>query len=217
MPQKIRTLKIAAIAIALTLFAISPVSAQNGEPIISTGSVPSGTLASTASIDAYVATSTYTPANDVCLRIQYVYNSVLPSGSSATVDARGFTTNNAPSGGWVCSVNPFATTSGSGLVGKAGKLLLGYIDIPAAVTWVIPTRIIIEGIGGNGTGLAGANTMIHAASTFGAGLGTTTAVLQMGLGGTSGTDAAVSFGIQIRNLSVDCNATSSGSGARSAF
>jgi hypothetical protein len=220
MPQKIRTLTIATIAVALTLFASSPARAQissatNGEPVVATGA-STGT-SSPAYIDAYVETGGATGTDDICLRIQSVYSSsLIPAGGSAVVDARGFNNTNPPSGysAWACSVNPFAASSG--LTGKSGKLLLGFIDIPAAVTWVIPSHIIIEGIGTNGVGLYsnnGAGTIIHATSSFSEGLGSTTAVLQMGLGGTSPASQPVVFGIQIRNLTVDCNATTTGSGA----
>lgn len=199
MLRKIRTFSF---VFALAVFTINMASAQNGEPIISTGgAAPANTTTSSAYIDAYVASigASGVTATDVCQRIQWVYGSasgLIPAGGSATVDARGFTGTS-----WSCSVNPFA--SGSGLVGKTGKLLLGYVDIPAQVTWVIPTHIIIEGIGTNGTGTGGTGTMIHAASTFTA---TNSALVQMGLAGSG---VAISFGIQLRNLSVDCNDSSS--------
>jgi len=210
MSQKSRIL--AFVVVALALLSTNPIGAQtNGEPLISTGG--SSFASSPAYIDAYVETGGATSTNnDICLRIQSVYSSsLIPPGGGAVVDARGFTNTNFPPGStkWVCTVNPFATTAGTGLTGKTGKLLLGYIDIEAGVTWVIPSQVIIEGIGANGTGLASANTEIHAASSFSAGLGSTTnpAVLQMGLGGT-GTSATY-YGIQIRDLTVNCNAVSS--------
>jgi len=201
------------IVAGLTLLVLAfgnPAQAQisggtNGLPVVATGTT-TGT-SSPAYIDAYIQTGGSSGSSDVCLRIQSVYNnaSLIPAGTSATVDARGFTTNNAPSGGWVCTVNPFANTANTALVGKSGKLLLGYIDIPAQVTWVIPSRIILQGIGANGTGVGGPNTVIHASSTFSDGLGSALTVLQMGLGGTSPDSQPASYGIQIRDLTVDCN------------
>jgi hypothetical protein len=200
-----------AVVVAVALFANNPSHAQtNGEPLISTGGTGSAT--SPAYIDAYIQTGGTSGSSDVCLRIQSVYNNstLIPPGTSATVDARGFTTNNAPTGGWVCSVNPFAQTgSTTNLVGKSGRLLLGYIDIPAKFTWVIPTHIIVEGIGTNGTGIAGANTMIHADASLASWGGSPLAVMQLGLAGST---ANISFGIQVRNLSVDCANVNGASG-----
>jgi hypothetical protein len=203
----LRKISILAVVLTLTLFSNRHLAAQisgatNGNPVIATGAA-AGT-SSPAYIDAYVASigASGVTATDVCQRIQWVYGSasgLIPVGGSATVDARGFTGSS-----WSCSVNPFA--SGSGLTGKTGKLLLGYIDIPAQVTWIVPSHIIIEGLGGNGRGTfanSGANTVIHAYSTFTA---TNNALIQMGLAGTS---AAITFGIQLRDLVVDCNDSSS--------
>src|SRR5258708_7100791 len=192
----------------------------NGNPVIATGAA-AGT-SSPAYIDAYVETGGATSTNnDICLRIQSGAPTagVIPPGRGATVDARGFNTVNFPSGStqWVCSVNPFAT-SATTLTGKTGMLLLGDIEIPAQVTWVIPSHIIIQGIGTNGGGINGtanSNTMIYASSSpsltaWGSqGSQPALAVLQMGLGGTSATHQAASYGIQIRNLTVDCNSISS--------
>jgi hypothetical protein len=210
---KVRGLRTLVVITSIALLSAASAEAQYtvGEPVAANAS---GTLASVDSyIDVYNATSSYSPASDICLRIQSVYNnaSLIPPGGSATVDARGFTNTNAPTGGWVCSVDPFAITgSTTTLVGKSGKLLLGYVDIPAEYTWVIPGHIIIEGIGTNGTGLGGANTIIHASSSPAfqgwPGSGSTyPAVLQMWLGGTSPGSQAATYGIQIRNLTVDCN------------
>jgi hypothetical protein len=189
---------IALIPFALLLWAASALG-QNvqGEPLISSdGGAITHAITSSAYIDAFVATKGVSGLSqtDVCLRIQYVYSTILSSSTpSAVVDARGFTGT-----GWACSVNPF-----SGITGRTGKLLLGYIDIPAQVTWVVPGHIIIEGIGTNGTGTGGTGTMIHASSTFTA---TNNALIQMG---SAGSGVAPSFGIQLRDLSVDCNDSSS--------
>ena len=211
----LRKTSILAAVFTLALFANHPLSAQNGEPIISTGT---STSPSPSYIDAYVATGGSTGGTDLCLRIQSIYNNntLIPAGGSATVDARGFTNTNAPSGGWACTVDPFAVTSSTtNLVGKTGMLLLGYIDIQAKVTWVIPSHIIIQGIGTNGTGtIAGppptVNTQIHAVTGFaawsGSGNPAVPAILQMGLGGTNTmTLQPQSYGIQVRDLAVDCN------------
>ncbi len=204
---KVKCLWLLAVFSAIAAFFATPSYAQYlvGEPVAGNSS---GALAAVDSyIDAYTATSSYATQNDMCLRIQSVYNnaSLIPAGGSATVDARGFTVTNAPTGGWVCSVDPFATTNNLGLVGKSGKLLLGYVDIPAQVTWVIPGHIIIQGIGTNGTGLTGTTnfgTVIYASSSpaLVEGLGSALAVLQMGLG-----SSAPTYGIQIRDLTVDGN------------
>ena len=198
---------LAAAFAAVTLFtsqlAVSQISGGvNGSPVIATGGT-TGT-SSAAYIDAYVASigAAGVIATDVCQRIQWVYANLIPAGGSATVDARGFTGT-----GWGCTVNPFA--SGTGLTGKSGKLLLGYIDIPAKVTWVIPGHIILEGIGTNSTGTAGANTIIHADSMITQGLGSALAVLQMGLAGPG---VGFTFGVQVRNLTVDCSGVSGTTG-----
>jgi len=186
--KKISTLALVALAFALSA---SLVGAQVlGDPLISTGG--SGSASSPAYIDALVATATTPGGTDMCTRIQYVYNNLLSSVNSAVVDARGFTGTT-----WSCSVNPFTVTGMSSLVNKHGWLLLGNVDIPAQTTWNIPSRVVVAGIGtGGSSGTASAfNTIIHAAGTFPA----SSPVLQMGL-----TSGGPFFGVQIRNLTVDC-------------
>jgi hypothetical protein len=211
MLHKVFTLTLSLVTVVLVATSLGQAQYTVGDPVAANSS---GSLASVSSyFDAYTGTSSYATSNDMCLRIQYVYNTLLPSGSDTTVDARGFTTNNAPTGGWVCSVNPFSVSgSSTALIGK-GRLLLGYVSIPAQVTWVVPTHMILQGIGTDGSGANGAavaNTVIYASgSSFSAwgsqGSQPALAVLQMGLGGTSSGHQSASYGVQIRDLTVDCN------------
>jgi hypothetical protein len=185
MLQKVFTLTL--LVVALVVSATNPASAQNGEPIVSTGGVPTGTAASPAYIDAFVATAG--SSADMCSRISTAWKAVLVSPvTSAVVDARGFT------GAQNCaSPGPFAPASGKT---PHGVLLLGNVDIATSVTWVVPTQLTLEGIGSGGpSGSSSAyNTILHASGL------TNSPILQMG----SSTPGPY-FGIVIRYLTVDCH------------
>jgi hypothetical protein len=94
-------------------------------------------------------------------------------------DARGIT------GPQTCLSNPFPS-------GAAGRLLLGNAVITTSVTWQIPSRVHVEGIG-----VAGLNQVTTANTTIKAGSGLTGAVVQLGTG------SSAQFDVQVKSLTVD--------------
>jgi hypothetical protein len=127
---------------------------------------------------------TGSPTNDLCGKIYAAWSAAMNSGlSSATIDARGLT------GTQTCSASPFPTISH---VTASGRLLLGNSQITTSVTWQIPSRTHVEGMGVAGlTSGTTDNTLIQAGS------GLTGAVIQLG-GGVSG-----DFDAQVKSLTVD--------------
>jgi hypothetical protein len=136
-------------------------------------------------IDAYINTGgSGSTVTDICSRINTAWTAAVSSTvPSVVIDARGFT------GTWPCAVSPFPASS-SGFAG--GKLLLGNVIIQTTVTWQIPPRVHVEGLGvAANTAASAINTTIQAAS------GLTGAVVQLGTGSN------LSFDVQLKSLTVD--------------
>jgi hypothetical protein len=193
-------------ALAMVLAAAHLRAQTAGNPIVYTsGTPPTGTAASPAYLDAYIATggascttNTYIAnCSDICERINYAWSEAMgPSGNSifsATVDARGFTGPSPAGGAWACSVSPFTPPFNKTFV--AGELLLGSVNIDTTTTWYVPSQTRVLGIGSGGTGASSAayNTII---TNKGISSGP---VIQMGP-----STAGIAFGVGVEYLTIDC-------------
>jgi hypothetical protein len=154
----------------------TPVHAQYtlGQPVIATG--PSGTTSDGSYWDAKIFVGM--PVNDLCGKIRAAWN--IAGVTGATIDARGIT------GAQTCASSPFPT-------GANGRLLLGNTVITTSVTWQIPSRVHVEGLG-----VAGLASSTTANTTIKAGSGLTGAVVQLG-----GIGGVLSFDAQVKSLTVD--------------
>lgn len=145
-------------------------------------------------VDVFVANN----GSDICQDIKTVWQSQF--NLHATMDARGF--QGAPNGNpWTCSISPFPT-------GATGRLLLGNVLIGTNASWQIPSGVEVIGMGvssaagsTNPNTLSPTNTVIAASGTF----PVNTAVLEMGA-------TANSYGIKIKDLTVDCASGGVGQG-----
>lgn len=114
----------------------------------------SGTSPSPAFIDA-----TQFSGTDICAQIAAAWTYAISTKgfAGATIDARGIT------GAQSCLASPFPSG-----VTVSGVLLLGNAQITTSVTWRIPSRVRVEGIGVAGLGAQPtANTKIIAGSGLG--------------------------------------------------
>jgi hypothetical protein len=155
--------------------------AVKGQPVIATS-------ATTATSDvSYVDAFVNSTSGDMCARILAAWSALTNSG---TIDARGFT------GAQSCAASPFAPRTSP----KFGKLLLGNVIITTSVSWVIPTRVQVEGLGTATTSLGipatTANTIIRAGSAVSG-----NPLIQMGDGDPT---SMASFGVGLKGLTVDC-------------
>ena len=83
-------------------------------------------------IDAYVYQNG--GGSDICNKIHDAWAHAITVGvSSTTIDARGFVGTQSVT----CTVSPIPLTAN-------GKLLLGNITIPTAVTWVVPAGVEVS-------------------------------------------------------------------------
>jgi hypothetical protein len=181
-------------ALTAILFALAAVSngqqtgGHDGQPVIATGATTS--TSSPAHIDAYV----YSTTGDMCARILAAWSSFPNTNPSVVVDARGFT------GAQTCSASPFPSSPP-----RYGVLLLGNAQIATNVTWNIPSRVRVQGIGsqgGEGTATGTENTLIYASSSFPT---SGAAVVQLGNPDSAATKAYQS---QVTDLTIDCVGTS---------
>jgi hypothetical protein len=161
---------------------------KNGEPVIATGAA-AGT-SSASYIDAFV----YSATGDMCARILAAWSSYPNTNPGVVVDARAFV------GAQNCAASPFPTSPP-----RYGVLLLGNAQIATSVTWNIPSRVRVQGIGsqgGEGTATGTENTLIYAGSSFPT---TGAAVVQLGNPDSAATKAYQS---QVSYLTIDCVGTS---------
>jgi hypothetical protein len=177
-------------ALAATLCAVPTVSngqqtgGHDGQPVIATGGTTS--TSSPAHIDAFV----YSTTGDMCARILAAWSSFTNTNPSVVVDARGFT------GAQTCAASPFPSSPP-----RYGVLLLGNAQIATNVTWNIPSRVRVQGLGsqgGEGTASGTENTLIYASSSFPT---TGAAVVQLGNPDSAATKAYQS---QVSDLTIDC-------------
>jgi hypothetical protein len=177
-------------ALAATLCAVPTVSngqqtgGHDGQPVIATGATTS--TSSPAHIDAFV----YSTTGDMCARILAAWSSFTNTNPSVVVDARGFT------GAQTCAASPFPSSPP-----RYGVLLLGNAQIATNVTWNIPSRVRVQGLGsqgGEGTASGTENTLIYASSSFPT---TGAAVIQLGNPDSAATKAYQS---QVSDLTIDC-------------
>jgi hypothetical protein len=150
---------------------------------------------------AFIDASQFSGA-DICAKIASAWSYAITTRgfTGATIDARGIT------GGQTCAASPFPSG-----VSVAGELLLGNVQISTSVSWQIPARVHVVGIGVSplfDTGSNFENTDIRAASSsiLSACMpsGAPACVIQLGTG--SGTQ----FDIQVKGLTVDANGTAVG-------
>ncbi len=184
------------IALATVLCAL-PVASEgqitlgkDGQPVIATGATTANSSASY--IDAFVYSST----GDMCARILAAWSSFPNSNPGVVVDARAFT------GAQTCAASPFPALTPTP---RYGVLLLGNAQIATKVTWNIPSRVRVQGIGsqgGQGTGSGTQLTLIYAASGFPT---TGAPVVQLGNPDSAATKAYQS---QVADLTIDCVGTS---------
>jgi hypothetical protein len=174
---------------SIVLVFTAPVYSQVGAPIIKTST---STAADPIFIDAYISTGGSGGVTDICSRINSAWTAAVTSTlPSVVIDARGFTYANEPTAGtpWQCTTSPFPTTSNA----AGGVLLLGNVEIQTSVTWQIPSRVHVQGIGVSGLNNAtNANTLIQALSSL-----TSGAVVQLGTGSSS------QYDVQLKSLTVD--------------
>lgn len=151
--------------------------ASNGQPVIATG-------ATTATSDGSYWDAKQFTGSDICAQISAAWTAALKTGvTSATIDARGIT------GPQNCaSPGPFPH-------GAAGKLLLGNTQITTKVTWNVPGRVIVQGLGI--TASAPRNPQYTVNTTITAGSTAADPVIQLG------TSNVASFDAQVRDLTVD--------------
>jgi hypothetical protein len=182
------------VSIVLSFGRLAP--AQTGYNIVQNGT---GTSASASIVDA----SIFSGAN-ICAQINaawtWAQTPVSHSGAgltSATIDARGIT------GLQNCSASPFPlniVTTGNN---ANGTLLLGNVQITTSVTWQIPSRVHVVGIGVNPLSDDALTTPTYHNTVIKAGSGVTGAVVQLGNG------SGLSFDAQIKSLTVDGDAIAS--------
>lgn len=133
---------------------------------------------------AVVNATTFAGA-DICAKI----NAAVLAHPGATIDARGFTGNQA------CASNPFASASAD------VYLILGNVVIQTTAPWVTPSAFDAL-IYGFGRGSSGRGTTLQAVTGFPAacdGLGIGCPVLRLGDG------SQPAFGHRMENMTVDCN------------
>jgi hypothetical protein len=126
----------------------------------------------------------------MCARILAAWSSFTNTNPSVVVDARGFT------GAQTCAASPFPSSPP-----RYGVLLLGNAQIATNVTWNIPSRVRVQGLGsqgGEGTASGTENTLIYASSSFPT---TGAAVIQLGNPDSAATKAYQS---QVSDLTIDC-------------
>jgi hypothetical protein len=178
----------AILALALSMLPLAAsaqiANASNGQPVIAT----SATMATSDGtyLDALVYTAGST--SDMCTRIEKTWANLPTPGG--VIDARGFT------GAQSCLVSPFPPITSP----KYGILLLGNAQISTAVTWNIPTRVRVQGIGsqgGQGTASGTELTLIYASSSSFSG-----PVVQLGYPDGSGDGKA--YQSQVADLTIDC-------------
>jgi hypothetical protein len=180
-----RALALPIVLFILPVFASAQISGGvKAEPVIATG-------ASTGTSDAnYIDAFVYSSTGDMCARIEAAWAAT--STPSAVIDARGFT------GAQTCSETPFPPYA-STPVTRYGVLLLGNAQISTSVTWNIPPRVRVLGLGSQGAEGTNMNTLIYAGSSF----PTSTPVVQLGNPDSAKTKAYQS---QILDLTIDCMA-----------
>jgi hypothetical protein len=162
---------------------------KDGQPVIATGASTANSSASY--IDAFVFSST----GDMCARILAAWNSFPNANPGVVVDARAFI------GAQTCAASPFPALTPKP---RYGVLLLGNVQIATNVTWNIPSRVRVQGIGsqgGQGTGSGTQLTLIYAGSSFPT---TGAPVVQLGNPDSAATKAYQS---QVADLTIDCVGT----------
>jgi hypothetical protein len=178
-------------AFVVVVLAFGPAAhAQSGNPIIRNNS--GSNVPDPIFIDAFEATSG--SSADMCSRINTAWTGAVSATlASVVIDARGFTYANGPlvGGAWGCAASPFPSTSNA----AGGKLLLGNVRILTSVTWKIPSRVHVEGLGvsalASGNSAYSANTIIQSNST------SADPVVQLGNG------TGLTFDVQLKSLTVD--------------
>jgi hypothetical protein len=185
---RLHTIALTAILCALPLASEGQQTlGHNGQPAIATGATTS--TSSPAYIDAFV----YSTTGDMCARILAAWSSFTNTNPSVVVDARGFT------GAQTCMASPFPTSPP-----RYGMLLLGNAQIATNVTWNIPSRVRVQGLGsqgGEGTASGTENTLLYASSSFPT---SGAAVVQLGNPDSAATKAYQS---QVSYLTIDCVGT----------
>ena len=163
-------------AFVIVLAFNAPVHAQSytpGQPVVA--NTPDG-----VTTDGIFWDAKQFNGSDICAQISAAWTAALATGvTSATVDARGIT------GAQTCAANPFPPEA-------RGKLLLGNTQITTTVTWQVPARTHVEGLGVSPlNGKTTENTTIRAGSSA------ADPVLQMG------NNKASTFDVQVKGLTVD--------------
>jgi hypothetical protein len=171
---------------SVVLASVLPARAQTytvGQPAVGKYNGGSTTTSTLATDGSYWDASQFngSPVNDLCGKINAAWSASIAAGfTGATIDARGLT------GPQACSLSPFPG-------GASGKLLLGNTVITTSVTWQIPARVHVEGIGvAPLVDTTTANTTIRSGSVTGA-------VVQLGDGNS------LSFDAQVSSLTVDAH------------
>ena len=213
------------VAVMMALSAVSQAQAprtyKQGQPLVGSNPTNNGNQVVPVSSQLVVDASQFLPRNssDACAAINAAWRKLMLSTKSSyatmggVVDARAFT------GDVECNSKPFPScASDPGLsypVCPMGVLLLGNARIGTTAEWIVPSRVRVEGVG-EGTPFNATNgslvggTLIYAASGFNTGI----PVIQMGQfqyfpattpASSGGGTNPYGYGVQIENLSVDCN------------
>jgi hypothetical protein len=174
--NRARNLRMLSAFVGIVLACNAPVHAQSltqGQPVVANSQ--GGPTTDGIYWDARQFTG-----SDICAQIFAAWQAALATGvTSATIDARGIT------GAQSCASSPFPPKAN-------GRLLLGNTQITTDVTWQIPVRTHVEGLGVSGLGSGYLdNTVIRAGSK------SADPVLQ--LGNNNGN----SFSVVVKSLTVD--------------
>lgn len=179
-------------AVASSLVLATLASAQTagpGLPVIYLA--PNSFMADGLAVNAYAAEQPFPNPllpPDVCAGITNAFANLPPGATSVTVDARGFVGTQSCSSG---AGGPIPSTAN-------GRVLLGNATIQVSSTWVIPAGVEVVGLGA-------LSTTIQATSGF-----VGSSILQMGLTKTG--TSPPQWGVKIKELTVDCQATPSCTG-----